>query len=101
MIMMCGMNLSHSVCVSEGGLWSTWEIGSLPFWCSCHGDSVHTFFYSELISKYNAKCKENETLQKQQKKYNPLENQRKLISAVTKQMLLEEVSNVYCERWIN
>ena len=54
---------------------------------------VSYVFYSELISKYNTKCKENENLQKQQKKYNALlkEYQSKLISAVTKQMPLEEV----------
>jgi len=46
----------------------------------------------ELISKFNVKCKENETLQKQKKKYDTLlkEYQGKLISAVRKQMPLEE-----------
>ena len=89
--------------MQEGGVGSTWIIGSLPSLCRCHGDNVHMYFYSELISKYNAKCKENETLQKQQKKYNALlkDYQSKLISAVTKQMPLEEVRNVYCVCWIN
>jgi chaperonin cofactor prefoldin len=61
------------------------------------------FFYSELISKFNVKCKENETLQKQKKKYDTLlkEYQSKLISAVRKQMPLEEVRNTFCMCWIN
>jgi hypothetical protein len=81
---------------------STWIIGSLPFSCSCHGGTVHVF-YSQLICKYNAKCKENETLQKQQKTYSALvkKYQSKLLSAVTKQMHLEEVGNVFCVCWIN
>ena len=90
------------VCNAGRGVGSTWITGSLPFSCCCHGDNVH-IFYSELIRKYNAKCKDNETLQKQQKKCNALlkEYHSKLASAVTKQMPLEEVRNVFCVCWID
>jgi len=78
---------------------STWIIGSSPSLCSCHGDNVHMYCYSELISKHKAICKENETLHRQQKKYNALlkNYQSKLASAVTS----EEVRNVYCVCHIN
>lgn len=64
----------------------------------CQNDVIHLLFLSsELIKKYNTKCKENENLQKQQKQVNALlkEYQSKLINSVTKQMPLEEVRSVY------
>jgi hypothetical protein len=71
--------------------WQFTVLAWLPWWYCIH------VFYSELISKYNAKCKENESLQKQQKKNNALlkEYRSKLMSAVKKQMPLEEVRNVF------
>jgi hypothetical protein len=61
-----------------------------------HSDIMHLFLSSELIKKYNTKCKENENLQKQLKQLNALlkEYQSKLINSVTKQMPLEEVRSV-------
>jgi hypothetical protein len=57
--------------------------------------------YSELIQKYNIKCKENENLRKQQKKSSALlkEYHSKLINHVTKQTPLEEVRNICYNFW--
>jgi hypothetical protein len=72
----------------------TWDFTVVRWYCD---DSVHVS-YSELIQKYNIKCKENENLRKQQKKSSALlkEYHSKLINHVTKQTPLEEVRNICC-----
>jgi predicted nuclease with TOPRIM domain len=69
----------------------------------CHDDIVYMFFYSELIKKYNKKCKENENLRKQQKELNTLvkEYHSKLVNCVTKQTPLEEVRNIHATSSVN